>query len=262
MSAEQRQRIYRDITSRLRGADRVLFITGAGMSAESGLPTFRGPGGLYEELATADGIAIEEVLSGDMMKRDPALCWKYIMQVERACHGAQPNRGHGAIAELERYVNQVWVLTQNVDGLHHAAGSTRVIDIHGDVRRLFCTSADCDWEQRTDDYAGLDIPPRCPQCSAIVRPDVVLFGEMLPLDKVARLREQLQRGFDAVLSVGTTSVFPYIAEPVLLARRQGALTVEINPATTQVSGLVEVKLCCGAGEALASIVDDLASGSQ
>ncbi len=262
MSAEQRQRARRDIVSRLRDAKRVLCITGAGMSAESGLPTFRGPGGLYEEIATADGIAIEDVLSAAMMQRDPALCWKYILQIERACCGALPNRGHLAIAELERHVEQVWVLTQNVDGLHRAAGSTRVIDIHGDVRRLLCTCARCGWDRETDSYDDLAVPPYCPVCNAVVRPDVVLFGEMLPLAKVSLLREQLQLGFDVVLSIGTTSVFPYIAEPVVLARRRGALTVEINPASTQVSRLVDIKLSCGAGEALAAVVKELAGGEQ
>jgi NAD-dependent deacetylase len=242
------------IAARLSRCERILFITGAGMSAESGLPTYRGIGGLYEELETDEGVPIEDALSGEMMRRRPEVCWKYILQIERACRGARPNRGHQAIAALEERFD-VSVLTQNVDGLHHAAGSRDIIDIHGDIRALLCTR--CDHRRRASDFEGLACPPRCPDCGAVVRPDVVLFGEALPLPKVARMQAAL--GADAVFSVGTTSVFPYIAEPVLEAAERGALTVEINPGETLVSGLVEEKLALSAGEALAAIVQRLKS---
>jgi NAD-dependent deacetylase len=236
------------IGARLAGAERILFVTGAGMSADSGVPTYRGVGGLYDSVATSEGIAIEEVLSGRTMDRDPSLCWKYIMQIEAACRGARPNAGHRAIFAFEQRFGEIWVLTQNVDGLHRVAGSRRVIDIHGDVRKLLCGG--CGWRAEVDDYSELSRPPRCPRCGAVVRPEVVLFGEMLPLDKLARLRSELERGFDAVFSVGTSSLFPYIAEPVLLARMAGALTVEINPSDTLVSDAVEERLRVGASEAL------------
>lgn len=235
------------IAARLRDASRVLVISGAGMSVDSGLPTYRGVGGLYDGMVTEEGLAIEDVLSGTMMRRDPGLCWKYIMQVEEACRGARPNLGHRRIAQLEERA-EVWVLTQNVDGLHRAAGSTRIIDIHGDVRRLLCR--ECGDQQVVATYEGLACPPRCPICDGILRPDVVLFGEMLPMDKVARLEAQLSTGFDVVLSVGTSSLFPYIAQPVRLGRRQGALTVEINPGDTVVSDVVEEKIAGAASETL------------
>jgi NAD-dependent deacetylase len=243
------------IAARLARAQRVLFITGAGMSVDSGLPTYRGVGGLYDGVETDEGMSIEEALSGQMFRRDPAMSWKYIMQIEQACRGAKPNHGHIVMAELEQRFDDVWVLTQNVDGLHRAAGSTRIIDIHGDVRALMCTG--CDWREHVDDYTGLDCPPLCPACQAVVRPDVVLFGEMLPTHKTALLSAQLSAGFDAVLSVGTTSVFPYIAQPVFDARRRGALSVEINPGQTLVSEIVEYKLELGASDALRAIVDAL-----
>jgi NAD-dependent deacetylase len=243
---------YDRIAAALAGARRLLFITGAGLSADSGLPTYRGVGGLYDGVETADGIPIEEALSGETLRRDPALSWRYIMQIEAAGRGARPNRGHLAIAALEPRF-EVHVLTQNVDGLHRAAGSTQVIDIHGDVHALLCTA--CEHAETVADYAGLACPPRCPACGAVLRPDVVLFGEMLPLDKVARLAAELDRGFDAVFSVGTSSLFPYVAEPVLRARAAGVMTVEINPRRTAVSDHVTERLVVGASEALEAIVD-------
>jgi NAD-dependent protein deacetylase/lipoamidase len=238
------------IAERLGGAQRVLFITGAGLSVDSGLPTYRGVGGLYQRASTEDGLAIEDALSGRTFARDPSLCWKYIMQVEAAARGAEPNEGHRMIAELEARF-EVWVLTQNVDGLHRRAGSTQVIDIHGDVHRLLCTG--CAWSLEIADYATLTCPPHCDSCGSVLRPDVVLFGEMLPLAKLGRLETQLRQGFDAVLSVGTSSLFPYIAQPLVLARQRGALTVEINPGDTVVSNVAEIRMRGGSSEALSAI---------
>jgi NAD-dependent deacetylase len=244
-----------EIARRLRDSKSVLFITGAGISADSGLPTYRGIGGLYEQEETDEGIPIEAALSGAMFRRNPALTWKYIHQIESSCRDAGPNRAHHAIAELERRFERVWILTQNVDGLHHAAGSRNVIDIHGDVHRLLCTRCGHRWRVRS--YFGLDIPPSCPECASLVRPEVVLFGEMLPLDRTRVLQTELMRGFDAVFSIGTTSVFPYIAEPVLDARRRGRLTVEINPGTSEVSHVVDYRLRAGAAAAMEAVVQAL-----
>ena len=111
------------VASFLRSASSVLFVTGAGISADSGLPTYRGIGGLYEGAETPEGIPIEEALSGYMMRKNPALTWKYIQQIEAASRGASFNRAHSVLAEAERRFERVWVLTQNVDGLHRMAGS-------------------------------------------------------------------------------------------------------------------------------------------
>jgi len=231
---------------------RILFVTGAGLSAESGLPTYRGIGGLYEGGETEDDMPIEQALSGPVFRRAPTVTWRHIGRLEQAVRGAQPNRGHRIIAELEE-LHDVVVLTQNVDGLHRAAGSRRVIDIHGDCRELLCTA--CEHREHRESYAGLRLPPTCPSCGAVLRPDVVLFGEMLPSKKVDDLYRELERGFDAYFSIGTTSVFPYIAEPILQAARLGRLTVEINPGRTEVSRIVDVKFDCGAARALSAIFD-------
>ena len=241
-----------EIARRLKDCSSILFVTGAGISADSGLPTYRGIGGLYEQDSTEDGIPIEAALSGAMFQRDPALTWKYIHQIESACREAGPNRAHEAIAELERRFDRVWTLTQNVDGLHNAAGSQRVIDIHGDVHRLACTRCGHRW--RVVNYAGLDIPPSCAECDSLVRPEVVLFGEMLPMDRVRLLQAELSTGCDAVFSIGTTSVFPYIAEPIVDARRRGRMTVEVNPGTSEVSHIVDFRLRLGAADVMDLLV--------
>ena len=110
------------VAQAIQNAERILIITGAGLSADSGLPTYRGLGGLYNGL-TAEGLPIEAALSGPMLQRDPALCWKYLAQLGEACLGAAPNAGHAAIAELQRRKPGCWVLTQNIDGYHRVAGS-------------------------------------------------------------------------------------------------------------------------------------------
>jgi NAD-dependent deacetylase len=231
----------------LRKASSVLFITGAGISADSGLPTYRGIGGLYEEAETPEGIPIEEALSGEMMRINPAITWKYIHQIEASARGASFNRAHAILAEAERRFDRVWVLTQNVDGLHRKAGSTNVIDIHGDVHDILCT--ECDYRTIVEDYSNLAPLPLCPACGAPLRPDVVLFGELLPVEKVGTLERELRKGFDVVFSIGTTSVFPYIARPVVEARMRRRATIEINPGETLISGEVDVKLAMRAAEA-------------
>jgi NAD-dependent deacetylase len=246
---------YRDAIDQaaawLRGCRSVLVITGAGISADSGLPTYRGIGGLYNSGRTDEGLPIEQLLSGGMLRRRPELTWKYLLQIEQACRGAHFNRAHTVVAEMERQLERVWVLTQNVDGFHRQAGSQKVIDIHGDLHDLKCTV--CEYRQTVESYAQLPLPPRCPECRALVRPDVVLFGELLPADKLEALFDELGTGFDLVFSVGTTSVFPYIAEPVRIAVRDGRPTVEINPGPSEVSGLVDLKLPLGAALALDAI---------
>ncbi len=243
--------MVRQVADLLAQSRSLLFITGAGISADSGLPTYRGVGGLYDVETTAEGLPIEELLSGRYFRSNPETSWKYLGQVERACRGARFNRGHEVIAEMERRFERVWTLTQNVDGLHRQAGSRNIIDIHGDLHDLLCMQ--CDFRQTVADYGVLTIPPACPECDALLRPDVVLFGEALPFDKVSRLYTELDRGFDLVFTIGTTSVFPYIAEPVVRAWRTGKPTVEINPGSSEVSELVTVQLSLGAAQALDAI---------
>ena len=247
------------VSARLAQARSALFITGAGISADSGLPTYRGVGGLYEDADTEEGMPIEVALSGHMLSLRPEVAWKHIAMVEQACRGARPNRGHEIIARLQERMERVWVLTQNVDGFHGDAGSQNLIEIHGNVHHLRCV--ECDYRATVADYSGLEVPPSCPRCGALVRPDVVLFGEMLSMDKLGRLNREMAQGFDIVFSVGTTSGFPYIAAPVLEARARGWITVEINPGQSEVSEVVEYRLRSGAKDSLEAIWQHL-TGSQ
>jgi NAD-dependent deacetylase len=250
MTPEELETIDR-IVDHLTRARSILFVTGAGMSADSGLPTYRGVGGLYNQGETEEGLPIEELLSGEMFRSRPAWTWKYLRQVEQACRGAKFNRGHAVIAEMEQHFPRVWVLTQNVDGLHRAAGARNIIAIHGELHTLRCT--ECPWSEMVTDYAHLPEVPYCDTCSGLVRPDVVLFGEALPEDGLRELKHQLREGFDLVFSVGTTSVFSYIAFPVEVTEQRGKPTVEINPGTTRVSGIVRYRLAVGAATALDAI---------
>ena len=235
----------------LRASRSLLFITGAGVSADSGLPTYRGIGGLYNVNQTDEGIPIEDALSGAMIRRRPEITWKYLGQIERAARGATFNRAHEVIAEMESRFPRVWTLTQNVDGFHRQAGSKNVLEIHGDMHDLYCTA--CDYRTTVDNYEGLSLPPHCPECGGMLRPDVILFGEMLHEETVERLYQECRQGFDAVFSVGTTSVFPYIAEPVLLAAGRGRPTIEINPGASEVSDVVQIRLPLGAAAALDAV---------
>lgn len=253
VQTERLEALHEAVAAELRRARRILCITGAGVSADSGLPTYRGVGGLYNDGDTEDGLSIEEALSGDCLAVRPEITWKYLAQIQRNCRAAGPNAAHRAVVELERY-GEVVVLTQNIDGLHGQAGSHDVIEIHGTLARRYC--AHCGSEADADD---MHMPPRCGRCGEIVRPAVVLFGEMLPEAALGRLYEELARGFDVVLVVGTTAVFPYIAEPVMQAIRAGKPTVEINPASTRLSGMVRHHLPERAAVALPAIVRRLAA---
>ncbi len=243
--------LVEQVAGLLAGAGSALFITGAGLSADSGLPTYRGIGGLYDGHPTADGVPIEALLSGQMLASHPERTWRYLLDVEAACRDARPNRGHEVLARIEERLPRVVVFTQNVDGFHRAAGSKNVIAIHGDLHELRCTA--CAWRHRVENFAGLSAPPGCPACGALVRPDVVLFGEPLPDAELERLEAEVARGFDIVFSIGTSAQFPYIARPVLLARSEGVPTIEINPDTTDLSDVVDIRLPSGAKHALRAI---------
>jgi len=243
------------IVALLKKSKSILFITGAGVSAESGLPTYRGIGGLYNDRLTKDNIPIEVALSGLMMLQNPEITWNYISEIEKACRGAKYNRAHEIIAQMERRFERVWVLTQNVDGFHRDAGSQKIVEIHGDIHTVFCTR--CHYTIPKANYPDLHIPPQCPECGKIMRPDVVLFGEFLKMERLEQINAELMKGFDIVFSVGTTSVFPYISRPVIEAAQSGVPTVEINPSDTEVTRYVTYKLPHGAVQVLSDIWERL-----
>tara|TARA_Y100000034_G_scaffold130673_1_gene189686 strand:- start:3041 stop:3922 length:882 start_codon:yes stop_codon:yes gene_type:complete len=225
----------------LKDAKRVLFITGSGVSVESGVPTYRGATGLYNDDDVESGLHIEEIMSGQTLDSRPELTWKYLRKIEESSRGVKPNLSHAVMAQMEKEYESVLVLTQNVDGLHKIAGSKNVIEIHGNARKLFCMA--CKHETIVDSYQFDSYPPACVECGmGMLRPDVVLFGEMLNEQNILEFETQLSEGFDIIFTIGTTSLFPYIISPVQQARAQGIPTVEINPEDTMLSRLVDFKI--------------------
>jgi NAD-dependent deacetylase len=163
------------------------------------------------------------------------------------------------LAQLAPAYERFTVLTQNVDGFHRRAGSRDLIEIHGNLHRLQCGF--CPYEVELEDYSALCIPPACPYCAGMVRPRVVLFGEALPRAELERLAELIEEGSDLVISIGTTSVFPYIAQPVIAAARRGLPTAEINPGASEVSQLVRYRVRERAAAALQQLQELLAEGA-
>lgn len=216
----------------LQHSERILFVTGAGISADSGLPTYRGVGGLYDGRTTDDGFEIEEALSATVWQSRPDITWKYLWQIGHACIDARPNAAHAAIARWQQIKPHCALLTQNVDGLHRKAGSTNLIEIHGHAFDLYCGDCGRSFDagrlinNYRDGFAGV---PTCTQCGGIVRPNVVLFEESLPEHAVNRLQDILNQPLDMVVSIGTSAAFPYIVQPLQVGRRQGAVCVDINP---------------------------------
>ena len=248
MLQEHYQAALRAAAADLARAQRVLVMTGAGISAASGLPVYRGLGGLYDGEATEDGCTIEEALSGRMLRRAPEVTWKYLLQIARACAGKAPNAAHAALVAMEqsRRFASFTVLTQNVDGFHARAGSRSLIEIHGDLARLNCST--CGYSEAMP--ATVEAVPACPCCGHSMRPSIVLFGEALPTEAITRLEAVLDEGVDFVMSVGTSAGFPYIAGPFAEAARAGLPTLEINPQRTEISHLARHRLQACAATAL------------
>ena len=250
------QALVADIAAALRRARRVAVVTGAGMSADSGLPTYRGIGGLYNDIELEENLAIEDILHAYTLARNPALTWKYIAQIERACRGAAPHAGHHVLAQWDQRF-ELWIMTQHVDGFHHAAGSRHVIELHGNLRELYCI--DCRALFAITDFDLQQLPPRCRHCDGLVRPTVVLFGELLPATAIANYERELARGFDLMFAIGTTAGFPYIQQPFVAAAARQCMTVEINPDRTPLSSVVSHHLGTTALSALTALAAALST---
>lgn len=229
----------------LSRAARVVVFTGAGVSAESGLATFRGAGGLWE------GHRVEEVATPEAFARDPLLVWRFYAMRRENARKAQPNPGHKAIAQLEELFPSVVVVTQNVDGLHQRAGSKRVLELHGSLWRIRCAS--CGQERREERVPLPQLPPRCALCGGLERPAVVWFGEVLPEAVFAEAEKACSQA-DAMLVVGTSGVVWPAAGLVELAAAAGAAIIEVNPEPSALAYLAAVQIPMKAGEALPVLV--------
>lgn len=238
----------------LRDAKRILVLTGAGISADSGLPTYRGVGGLYTHGPSPEGYEIEEILSGSMWRQRPALVWRYIRDLALACEAAEPNAAHRVLAELEDAYT-VLTVTQNVDGLHARAGSRALVELHGNVRHLRCEA--CPHHGEVSSYLGLFGPPPCPLCSRPLRPDVVLFEELLDPVDLDRMGAFVDEGVDVALVVGTTAQFPYLLEPIWRIAAHGGHIVEVNPDPVLPRGIVTTTISREAALALPALLTEV-----
>lgn len=220
----------------LTQARSALFITGPALSADSGLTHYRGIPGLLRKSAS-DGKLIEAALSIDMLMNKPRTTWRTLLEADRRVCAAAPNRGHQVLVALEGVLQRSTIMTINVDRLHQRAGSRNVIEMHGALHDLLCKR--CELSTRHDSYAQLPMPPVCALCRTVLRPDMPLFGESLPTDPFTRLQAELETGFDIVFAIGVTTMFPYLARPLLIAKQEGIPTVEIGPSQTDVTDVVD-----------------------
>ncbi len=227
----------------LQEARAVTVLTGAGVSAESGVPTFRGPGGLWKQFRP------EDLATPQAFARAPELVWEWYDWRRSVIAKIKPNPAHVALAEIEVRMPQFTLITQNVDGLHQQAGSKSVLEVHGSIWRLRCTACRREWGDRS---IPLELPPQC-ECGNLARPGVVWFGENLPV-KVWAAAEEATRSCDVFLVVGTSAVVYPAAGLIPLARSAGAKTIEINLEATPMSGSVDCALIGAAGEILPQIV--------
>lgn len=235
-----------DLARALRAARYVAVLTGAGVSAESGVPTFRDAlTGLWahfdpRELATPSAFA-----------RNPKLVWDWYAARREQVRAVAPNPGHFALAALEAHVPRMLVATQNVDGLHQRAGSRHVVELHGNITRVKCFG--CGVPAERFDAGTDDAPPRCAQCGGYLRPDVVWFEELLPPEALAAA-ERAAAECDVLLVAGTSAEVYPAAELPRRARRHGARVVEINPADTPLSPLAHDTLRGPSGKVLPALV--------
>jgi NAD-dependent deacetylase len=230
----------------LNNAKAIAALTGAGISAESGIPTFRGASGLWKQFRP------EELATPEAFARDPQTVWEWYHWRRKLIAEAKPNAGHHALAQLEQSAPKFTVVTQNVDGLHQAAGSREVLELHGSIWKLRCTQCGREWvDQNTPEGRRLVY---C-QCGALARPGVVWFGEGLPLS-VWQLAEQAIRNCDLFLVVGTSAVVYPAAGLVPLARSSGAKIIEINIEASPMSGIVDIQLIGRAGEVLPRLIQE------
>ena len=209
---------------------KIIAFTGAGISAESGIPTFRGKDGLWKKFRA------EDLATPEAFFRDPKLVWEWYDWRRQLIAKAEPNEGHKILARMEEEFPDFYVITQNVDGLHQRAGSKKVIELHGNIWKVRCV--ECGYE--TYDYRAPlpEIPPKCERCGGLLRPGVVWFGESLPVDaleKAFRLSEEA----DIFIVIGTSGVVYPAAQLPYVAKEHGAEVIEVNPDETPISRIAD-----------------------
>ncbi len=272
----------KQVAELIRTSRRVVVLTGAGVSAESGIPTFRdAQTGLWERYRP------EDLATPEAFRRDPRTVWSWYAWRRSMVSSVTPNRGHVALATLERLLSDFTLITQNVDGLHRRAGSRNVVELHGNILRVRCfhncisyesgdpspeARAVFAWDHRasnttkvsedSSDAVGakgsvlIREVPRCPVCGDYLRPDVVWFGESLPEEAIHRAFSATEAA-DLLFSIGTSSIVYPAAMLPELAVRAGVPVVEINPGETPLSPSATISIRDNAGEALSALVEEV-----
>jgi len=229
----------------LAQAERTAILTGAGVSAESGVPTFRGAGGLWRQYRP------EDLATPEAFARDPKLVWEWYDWRRQRIAQAAPNPAHRALAQWESRKMGFTLITQNVDGLHERAGSLRVLKLHGDIWEVRCLR--CGTTSRDERVPLPVLPPHC-TCGGLLRPGVVWFGEMLPEDALQAAWRAAERA-QVFLVVGTSALVYPASELPRVARNQGACVIEVNPAITALSSAAHIRLRGQAGALLPRLLD-------
>ena len=233
--------ISNKLRSLLQRAESVCVLTGAGISAESGVATFRGPDGLWSKLKP------EELANFDAFMRNPELVWEWYNYRKKIIHDVKPNPAHYALARFEELVKDFTLVTQNIDNLHFRAGSKRVLELHGNIERSYCIN--CQKFTKIIEITPEKLAPRCPSCGGLIRPDVVWFGEMLP-EGIFEAAEEAASRCELFLTIGTSAVVYPAAGLPIAAHNEGAYVVEINTQPTELSRRVDETLIGKAGEIL------------
>ena len=247
--------IIQDAAKAIRGAKQLTILTGAGVSKESGVPTFRDAlDGLWAKFDP------QQLANAMAFMRDPKLVWDFYEYRREIMRPAQPNPGHYALAELQRRYPTTRIITQNVDDLHERAGSTDVIRLHGNIAGNKCFY-NCQGDPTPVDVSQIEWdkssgPPPCPHCGRWVRPDVVWFGEFLPPEQLIRAKELLAQT-DVMLVVGTSGVVSPSAEMPAMVKQRGAIVIEFNPYESQITPIADLWLEAPSGEALPRVVEAL-----
>ena len=250
------QQAILDAAEILVGSEYPVALTGAGLSVESGIPSFRGPGGLWTRYGQPSNLSYR-VFSGDPQAwweqrlRDEATPGNPTYDLKAAVDDAEPNAGHVALAQLESLGVLKSVITQNVDGLHGRAGSARVLEIHGNRNYLRCIV--CGARQPREGYLITDLPPTCTQCGGVIKLDTVMFGEPIPQTTLAQCVAEVQ-SCDAMLLVGTSGAVNPAARFPLVARERGARIIEVNPMPTELTDAAHVVITGAAGDTLPALV--------
>lgn len=232
------------LSERLAECERVAVLTGAGISAESGVPTFRGQGGLWRQYRAT------ELATPEAFAENPRLVWEFYNWRREVLAPLHPNPGHQALAAMEGRFAQFTLITQNIDGLHQTAGSREMIELHGNIWWVRCTGCGQTTEDRRVPLPEL---PACPSCGGLLRPNVVWFGEMLDpkiLDQVYRTLEACQ----LMLVVGTSGVVQPAASMGATAKRRGAFVAEINLEPTPYTDIYSLSILGKSGEVLPRLV--------